>query len=77
MVYELDPVVFHKFVPEGSDFPGRKATIVFQGRRGNLLQPRKFDFGENRNAEDRFEAADIDCSKLLIELYKSKIEDPS
>lgn len=33
MVYELDPVVFHKFVPEGSDFPegishGRKATIA-------------------------------------------------
>ena len=23
MVYERDPVVFHKFVPEGSDFPGR------------------------------------------------------
>lgn len=24
-----------------------------------------------------FEAAGIDCSELLIELYKSKIEDPS
>lgn len=45
--------------------------------RVDPLQSQKLGFGENRNAEGRFEAAGIDCPELLIELYKSKIEDPS
>lgn len=41
--------------------------------RADPPQSRKLNFGEDRDAGDRFEAAGIDCSELLIEQHSSKI----
>ena len=82
MVYELDPVVFHKFVPEGSDFPGRyfsrkESDYCFKVGEGIYFNPGSSTYVKIETLKIVFEAAGIDCSELLIELYKSKIEDPS
>lgn len=81
MVYELDPVVFHKFVPEGSDFPGRyfsrkESDYCFKVGEGIYFNPGSSTYVKIETLKIVFEAAGIDCSELLIELYKSKIEDP-
>lgn len=82
MVYELDPVVFHKFVPEGSDFPGRyfswkESDYCFKVGEGIYFNPGSSTYVKIETLKIVFEAAGIDCSELLIELYKSKIGDPS
>ena len=75
-------IVFHKFVPEGSDFPGRyfswkESDYCFKVGEGIYFNPGSSTYVKIETLKIVFEAAGIDCSELLIELYKSKVGDPS
>lgn len=80
MVYELNPVVFHKFVPEGSEFPGRyfswkESGYSFKVGEGIYFNPGSSTAVKVDALKVIFEAAEIDASELTFELYKIKGED--
>lgn len=59
MVYELDPVVFHKFVPGGSDFLGRyfswkESDYCLKVGEGVYLNPGSSTSIKIENAKKRF-----------------------
>lgn len=75
MVHELDPVVFHKYVPEGSEFPGRyfssrESNYCFKVGDGIYFNPGSSTSVKIETLKTVFNAAEIDCSELMIELYK-------
>ncbi len=80
MIYELEPVVFHRLVPEDSEFPGH---FFFQSERdysfmigdGVFFNPGSSTATKISILKIIFDAANIDYSELLFELYKSKEDD--
>ncbi|WP_232202868.1 HNH endonuclease family protein [Olsenella sp. oral taxon 809] len=79
MVYEMDPVVFHKFVPEGSDFPGRYFSWKQDGHPFKVGEGIYFNAGSSTSTKIEalkiiFEAAGLEGSDLSFELYKVKPE---
>lgn len=79
MVYELDPIVLHRFVSEKSEFPSRyfsSEEISYSFKVGEGIY---FNLGSSTAVKVEalkviFEAADIDASELTFELYKIKGE---
>ena len=77
MVYELDPVVFHKFVPEGSEFPGRyfmqkETDYSFKVGEGVYFNPSSSTAVKIDSLKVIFDVAGIDASELVFELYKPR-----
>lgn len=65
IVYELDPVVFHKFAPEGSDSPGRyfswkESDYCFKVGEGIYFNPGSSTLVKIETLKIVFEAAGID-----------------
>lgn len=79
MLYEIDPVVFHKFVPEGSDFPGRYFSWKSDGHPFKVGEGIYFNAGSSTSTKIEslkiiFDAAGLEGSDLSFELYKVKAE---
>ena len=58
-------------------FPWKESDHSFKVGKGVYFNPGSSTSVKIETLKIVFEAAGIDCSELLIELYKSKIEDPS
>ena len=77
MIYEMDPVIFHKFVPEGSDFPGRYFSRNEDGYPFNVgnniyFNPHSSTYTKIESLKIIFEAAGLEGSDLTFELYRVK-----
>ena len=78
----LSSVVFISHVPEGSDFPGRYLLRKESDRCFKADERICFNLGSSTSVKTEasrivFETTGIDCSELLIGLYKSKVENQS
>lgn len=80
MVHELEPVVFCRFVPEGTDFPGRYFSAKEQDGYFKVGESVYLDYGCSTSTKINvlkkvFETAGIDESELTFELYKEKSDE--
>lgn len=80
MVYELDPVVLLKYVPDGADFPGRyfhstENGYGFKVGEGVYFNPGSSTWTKIEALKKVFASTGIDPSELTFELYKNKEEE--
>lgn len=80
MIYEMEPVVLRKFIPADAGFPGRFFSREEDGHCFKIGDGVFFNHGSSTRTKIEslkvvFEAAGLDASELIFELYKLKKDD--